>query len=486
MPDHSSTADTNITLEKRGGDSPASYGGFVRAAVVVGLFLGLMGIGLWALDANTSADVLRPSAGDYVADPIVGEPGRMNDYFSIFGIPMDLQVYFYAGEAFAQGLDLYANPFPTENQGVRLVMPFTYPPIAGVLAQLLAQAPLHVAAILWQLASLAMLALIVAAALRLLGLRVGLGMAAMTTAIVLASFVLIPVRSGFYWGQINVLVMALVVLDFWRSRSVVLADGTTPQRTGGSDPWYSGIGVGVAAALKVYPAFFGFLFLLQRRWRAAAVSAVSFVVMQLIGAVFAPRMSWAYWTDIMWQTSRFDGIVNITSQSFMTVLKREMGTDSTLALLMWLGLSAIAVALCVYISRVALRRGDTVVPVSVFGLTACLISPFSWHHYYLWLLPLAIAACAAAVRAYLRVAPLSSPVLSGALGFVLGVLLPAVAVVCMWPYLDNVLNTGVDLYVLAFSEHRLLRFMWVLWMLLILAAVAIVEAASSRRRRFAS
>lgn len=485
----------------------------VHVAVAIGLAVSLLAIGFWALHANTSPDVLRSTIGDYSADPVAGEPGRHHDYFGLFGIPLDFQVYYRAGEAFAQGVDIYSMGFPVENQGVRVPLPFTYPPIAGVLAQLLAKFPLNVAAVLWQVSSLGVLALVVMALLRRLGMRFGLVLTALAGMIVLASFALVPVRSSFYWGQINVFIMALVVLDFWRSRSPVRAprrgaeEGTTEldeAQPFSWDPWYSGMGVGIAAALKVYPAFFGLLFLLQRRWRAAAVSAVTFIGMQLLGVAFAPTISWTYWTDIMWQTDRFDGIANVTSQSFKTVLEREYGEDTTLV---WLVLVAFAVALCIYIARAALRRGDVIVPASVFGLTACLISPFSWHHYYLWLLPLAIAACGAGVTLFLRVVhtwlahsaskrskesagEYESQGANGAevfgiavLGLVCGLALPLVIFAGMWPYWDNVLSTRMNLYVLVESDNRLLHFAWVLWMLVILAGIAVVEAVVGRRRR---
>src|SRR6185369_14582877 len=79
--------------------------------------------------------------------------------------------------------------------------------------------------------------------------------------VALAAVYLEPVRANFDFGQINVVLMTLVLAD------------TVPRRT----PWPRGLLLGLAIALKLTPAVFLLYFALRRDGRAALVSVASFV-----------------------------------------------------------------------------------------------------------------------------------------------------------------------------------------------------------------
>ena len=68
-----------------------------------------------------------------------------------------------------------------------------------------------------------------------------------------------PIRSNFDFGQINVVLMTLVIAD------------CVPRRT----PWPRGLLLGLAIALKLTPAVFLLYFLLRRDTRALLVTAAS-------------------------------------------------------------------------------------------------------------------------------------------------------------------------------------------------------------------
>ena len=76
-----------------------------------------------------------------------------------------------------------------------------------------------------------------------------------------------PIRSNFDFGQINVVLMTLVIAD------------CVPRRT----PWPRGMLLGVAIALKLTPAVFLLYFLLRRDTRALLVTVASAVVATLAG-----------------------------------------------------------------------------------------------------------------------------------------------------------------------------------------------------------
>ena len=85
-------------------------------------------------------------------------------------------------------------------------------------------------------------------------------------------------------GQVNLLLMLLIVAD-------LLTTGTLSGRT----RWWHGIGIGVAAGIKLTPLIFIPYLVLIRRYRQAATAAVTFVITVLLGYAVLPRDSGTYW-----------------------------------------------------------------------------------------------------------------------------------------------------------------------------------------------
>ena len=90
-----------------------------------------------------------------------------------------------------------------------------------------------------------------------------------------AALLLEPIRSTLTYGQINALLMALVAFDCL----------TRAPR------WPRGIGVGIAAAVKLTPAVFLLFFLLRRDLRSAARAGLSFAACTGAGFALAPHDS---------------------------------------------------------------------------------------------------------------------------------------------------------------------------------------------------
>ena len=107
-----------------------------------------------------------------------------------------------------------------------------------------------------------------------------------------------PVYQTLFLGQINLILLALILTDVWRVSR-------------GRD---AGIGVGIAAAIKLTPAIFIVFFLLARRTKAAVIAAATFIVCGLIGFRVAPRASTLYWEHLSHDTRRV-GAPYISNQS---------------------------------------------------------------------------------------------------------------------------------------------------------------------------
>ncbi|MFE6281000.1 glycosyltransferase 87 family protein [Streptomyces sp. NPDC057877] len=245
---------------------------------------------------------------------------------------------------------------------------FTYPPFAAVAMSPMVFVGLHTAIALTLLLNLAALAV----ALHVLtdgawrrygwyGCALGAGLLALYE----------PLRDTFSFGQVNLLLLALVLTD-----ARLLATGRTR---------WAGVGIGLAAAIKLTPVIFVALLLLGRRWRAAATATGVAVAATALAVVVAPGASRFYWTHALWDTSRIGRLDYVSNQSVQGVLARLAQGEPSRAL--W-ALAVLGV-LCVWVwrARRAVAAGDWQAAFALTGLTACLVSPITWVHHLVWLLP---------------------------------------------------------------------------------------------------
>jgi alpha-1,2-mannosyltransferase len=317
--------------------------------------------------------------------------GRLN--FEIYRI--DLDVYRLGANAWLHGQNLYGQ-LPATGNGLDLG--FTYPPISAVVMTPLAVVPARLAGILITALTLGLLMAVVALFLRTAGLADRRRSWRLAALLLPLAVLIEPVRTTLAYGQINVVLMALVSFDcllpetWWR-----LPEGwwlVGGRRVG----WPRGALIGVAAALKLTPAVFVLYFVGRRQWRAAATTALSFVVVTGIGALLAPHDSVRYWTKMVFDTGRIGPLAFAGNQSFNGVLYRTHLTGSA-EQAAWLAAAvAIGVTGLIAVSRAA--RADR--PLLALGLTACtavLVSPVSWSHHWVWAAPILLTAVLAAYRA---------------------------------------------------------------------------------------
>ncbi|MGW3115938.1 glycosyltransferase 87 family protein [Streptomyces sp. NPDC001107] len=273
----------------------------------------------------------------------------------------DLRVYHGAVNSWIHhGGRLYDYQVPGTTYG------FTYPPFAAVSMLPMALVGLRTAiagSLLLNLAALAwVLHILTEGAWRRYGwFGCALG------ACMLALFE--PLRDTFSFGQVNLVLLALVLTDAWLLRT-------------GRERW-AGVGIGLAAAIKLTPAVFIGLFLLARRWRAAAVATAVTAGATAFAAWVAPGASRFYWTEALWDTSRVGRLDYVSNQSLQGILARLGESDRRV----W-GL-AVLVVLGIWTWRTlqAVAAADWPAAFALTGLTACLVSPITWVHHLVWLLP---------------------------------------------------------------------------------------------------
>jgi alpha-1,2-mannosyltransferase len=304
--------------------------------------------------------------------------------FGPYGI--DLDVYRLGGHAWLNGGDLYGR-LPATTQGTRLK--FTYPPIAAVLLSPFSLMPMAVAGTVLALVTIALLAVVVRVVLRsLAGPRAGSWWA--LAWLLPPALFLEPVRNTLTYGQVNVVLMALVTLD-------CLLD--TPR-------WPRGALVGLAAAVKLTPAAFVLFFVLRRDYRAAVTAAVSFLAITGAGFLLAWHDSVRYWTGIVFEIGRIGRPGYAADQSLQAVLARA-GLDprTSAGMAVWLVLSVAVLVAAYQGMRHALAASERCWALTLNAFAILLISPISWSHHWVWCVP-AVLTLAALSRRYRARLPL--------------------------------------------------------------------------------
>lgn len=282
---------------------------------------------------------------------------------------VDLHVYIGGAAALDQPGTLYSYVYADQTPDFPL--PFTYPPFAALLFYPLHLLPFGLVAFCWQLGVIAALYGVVRVSQRLLGIVDGRPAALLWTAVAIW---IEPLRSTFDYGQVNVILVLAVLYAAYSSRW-----------------WLSGLLVGVAAGIKLTPAVTGLYFLGMRRWGAAIFSAVVFFATVGLSIAVIGQQARYYFTDLLGDASRIGPIGTSFNQSWRGGISRILGHDAGYGPMVIAALAVTAV-LAVLAWRALGADGErdrlgSLLVVQLFGL---LISPISWTHHWVWLVPLMI------------------------------------------------------------------------------------------------
>lgn len=301
--------------------------------------------------------------------------------WQLFGhIPyrIDIDVYQMGGQAWLDGRPLYTGNVMFHTPIVDL--PFTYPPLAAIAFSPFAWMGMPVASVV--ITALTLVVLLVSTTIVLTRLDVWaestllpgpawLRRLWLTVVVVaLASIWLEPITSNFAFGQINAVLMTLVIADCF------------PRRT----PWPRGLLLGLGIALKLTPAVFLLYFLLRRDNRAALTSLATFAGATVLGFVLAWRDSCEYWTSTLQHTDRIGEAALNTDQNIAGSLAR-LGLDQHERFPLWVLACLVVLAITIWAMRRVLRAGEPTLAVICVALFGLVVSPVSWSHHWVWMLP---------------------------------------------------------------------------------------------------
>jgi alpha-1,2-mannosyltransferase len=259
---------------------------------------------------------------------------------------------------------------------------FTYPPFAAVIfavASLLSWTAMRWAMTLASLAALGLSLWLVFGALGYkdrpatrLGATLGVSALALATE---------PVQQTLALGQVNLLLMLLVVAD------LLTAGALTPGSFEGRTRWWHGLGIGIAAGVKLTPLIFIPYLLLIRRYRQAATATGVFAATAALGYALLPGDSGTYWAHgLFLKANRIVFLGTRGNQSLRGVLTRLAGSVSE-GTVPWIAAAIVIAVAGLAAAALLYRARQPVAAMLACALTGLLVSPLSWDHHWVWVAP---------------------------------------------------------------------------------------------------
>jgi alpha-1,2-mannosyltransferase len=307
---------------------------------------------------------------------------------------------------------------------------FTYPPSALVILSPLAWLPFGLTQSLLWIASIGAAAGAIALVIRDTGVELtryrwllAIGWSC------IAVLALEPVRSDMDYGQVELLLMFLIVAD------ILLV----PRR-------YRGILIGLTAAVKLTPLVFIIYLVAARDFKSVARAAASFFCCTAFTWAFWPAESSHYWFRDIFRPGRIGAATFAGNQSWYAIVSR-LSLPASTAQILWILLSLATVAVGSFVAWRGIEAGRAAPAIFATALIGLLISPISWTHHWVWVLlipPMIVGSAPVSVTPRVRrllggllVLTCAAPywwIQRGAAADVLDALLPvcAAAVLTVW------------------------------------------------------
>lgn len=328
--------------------------------------------------------------------------------FPAFPYHLDLDVYRVGAQRVLDGLELYSGHFHIIGD---IYLPFTYPPISALLFTPLAVLPYTASSVLLTLATVTLTWWILAHTVHLAAWVDRRSAAWVAVGLAAVLIHLSPIHTSITYGQINVLLMAMVFADAF----------VVPRR-------FRGLLTGLAVSIKLTPAVFGLWFLLRKEWGSVVRMGLGAIGATGLAWLILPRDSVKYWTETLRETGRIGGEEYALNQSLNGLLYRMgirtktdeggsaadgseavdahgaadrggvgdqvgealrtaegmHGAHGVHGAQLWLVLAVLALIVVAFVMVQLLRANAPVVALCVNAIFALLASPVSWSHHWCW------------------------------------------------------------------------------------------------------
>ncbi|MEA5359368.1 glycosyltransferase 87 family protein [Amycolatopsis sp., V23-08] len=292
----------------------------------------------------------------------------------------DFRSYVATGAAVRAGMPLYE---PGVSHLPTIGGTFKYTPFAAGVFVPLTVLPKLLLPLFAVLVNLFSLLAVVWVSLGQLGYARDHGRVAATAALAALALPMQPVLINFTTGQVNLVLLLLVVLDLT-----------------GRNRWWTGAGVGLAAGIKLTPAIFVVYLLVTRRFRAAGMAVATFGATVLAGFAVLPHDSAMFWSANLADPSRITGdndAMSPQNQSIRGALARLLSVPDVPGRI-WIPVAAVVALAALWIAVRAHRRNRELLALSVVGALMVLVTPWTWTHYWVWFIPFFVMAACGALR----------------------------------------------------------------------------------------
>ncbi|WP_043373504.1 bifunctional glycosyltransferase 87/phosphatase PAP2 family protein [Streptomyces mutabilis] len=250
---------------------------------------------------------------------------------------------------------------------------FTGTPFVGLVLKPFTRAAEQALGWGWTFGSLLLvvaLGLVAARALpRPVGRRTALLAAPVAVSLLMLS---LPVRNALWLGQTSILPVLLVLLGCFAVR--------------GEHDRVGGVLIGVAAAFQPTVLLFVPLLWFTDRRRAAVSTGVTFLACTAVAWAAMAQDSYTYWVHHMAGVGLGGEADDLANQSLHGALLR-LGLNGPLEITLFLLLGAAVAVLALRRAVRYARDGQLLLAVAVTGCAAVVVSPATWQHQLLWVLP---------------------------------------------------------------------------------------------------
>ncbi len=288
---------------------------------------------------------------------------------------LDLQIYDWGGGLARHSGNLSGLSYR------HLGLHFTYPPRAAAVFAALSYAPLPVLKWVATAGSVAALTAVTWLTWGALGYPRSPKRLGGTLALAAVAIWAEPVQQTLAFGQVNILLMLIIVADLCQP----------------DDAWWKGAGVGLAAGFKLTPLIFVAYLLLTGRRRAVGVALAAFLATIIVPAVLLPSPSSRYWVGrLFMDPHRLGNVAYVGNQSLYGMLLRLAGSPRS-ANMAWL-VAVVIVGAGGLLLAAAAQRKQEMAGVVICALTGLLVSPVSWSHHWVWIVPALVVAVHGAAR----------------------------------------------------------------------------------------
>ncbi|MHB8219126.1 MAG: glycosyltransferase 87 family protein [Acidimicrobiales bacterium] len=286
-------------------------------------------------------------------------------------LQLDLAVYLLGAHHLADG-QLYVASLPTAPH-----LPFTYPPFAALGFTPLTLVSERTAQVVWSLVNVASVFAMLWLTLRMVRPSLDRRRRMLWALLLMAPAVWMePVSLTLSFGQVNLVLAVLVLADL--TATLRVGRFTLP----------GGVLVGVAAAVKLTPLIFIPYLLLVRRFREAWTAIGTFAGCAALMTVIDPRVSWSYWTKYATDVARIGGVCYISNQSLRAVADRL--DHRLIAGLPITAASGVVLVAGVLLAAWAYRVSSPFLGLLVCATTGLIVSPITWAHHMVWIVPVLI------------------------------------------------------------------------------------------------